>query len=139
MKIILLKKWMEIKPQSVEKKAKTTVLLYTTQKLLEVWQMKLIKKNTFTILIGLLFTTCLFVVVNNLSEDDSNYVAIEVEHGDTLWSYAKKYSDYSSMSEQRFIDWVEKHNELENGEILVGESIILPIETHHSDLMLASE
>jgi hypothetical protein len=58
--------------------------------------------------------------------DPSEYKTITVKNGDSLWGLAATYR--GNMSNQEFVSWVEKENNLtDRNTIQVGEKIVLPI------------
>lgn len=98
------------------------------KKPLKTKRQNLFKRNKhIMLLIGLLFLSS-FIIINQLTKDDSDYLKIQVKEGDTVWEYADKYSKYTHMNNDKFINWIEKKNNLYNGEINAGQKIILPVE-----------
>lgn len=61
-------------------------------------------------------------------QDKSDLVVIEVMPGDTIWSYAKQYNQYTNLPVSSFVEWVEKENAIYYGEIHPGDLLTLPIE-----------
>jgi LysM repeat protein len=58
--------------------------------------------------------------------DPSEYKTITVKNGDSLWGLAATYR--GDMSNQEFVSWVEKENNLTDRNIIqVGQKIVLPI------------
>lgn len=58
-------------------------------------------------------------------KDETTYVEITVQEGDTLWNLAKPYYDGKS-DYRKFIHEIRKLNDLEEGVIFPGQIIIIP-------------
>ncbi|UOE78392.1 cell division suppressor protein YneA [Parageobacillus thermoglucosidasius] len=86
----------------------------TTKKVLR----KFILKTTF----GVTFWIAIFWT---LQEPD--YTEIEVKYGDNLWKLAQKYENYHHLSNEEFVRWVERRNNIVNGRIYPGEKLIIPV------------
>ncbi|TFE02900.1 cell division suppressor protein YneA [Jeotgalibacillus salarius] len=69
----------------------------------------------------------LFLVFTQTATSDTSYAEVTVENGDTLWAYAEEYAGHSSMTPERFIEWVTEHNNLSSHVILAGDSLELPV------------
>lgn len=66
-----------------------------------------------------LFTVILSAVILMLSYTSSGqelnqYVKIEVQQGDTLWSIADQVADTKKINKNDFIEWVADKNQLQN-------------------------
>ncbi|MDZ5711820.1 cell division suppressor protein YneA [Jeotgalibacillus haloalkalitolerans] len=86
------------------------------------------RKYSFVILfvVTALFFS-LFLVFTNTANSDATYAAITVKNGDTLWAYAEEYASHTSMTPEKFIEWVTEHNELSSHVIVAGEQLELPV------------
>ena len=90
--------------------------------------MNWLQKNNY---IAILFGVTLFIVGYLLITDDGNtaYNEIKIEHGDTLWSLAERYS-----GEMSHIDWIKTvrtENNLLTENIEAGQELVIPISTDH--------
>jgi LysM repeat protein len=64
--------------------------------------------------------------------DSAEYKTITVKNGDSLWELAATYR--GNMSNQEFVHWVEKENNLtDRNTIQVGQKILLPIKQQPSN------
>ncbi|WP_239254841.1 cell division suppressor protein YneA [Listeria ilorinensis] len=59
--------------------------------------------------------------------DTENYSEIAINEGDSVWALAADYADESHMSQEEFVQWVEKENHLADGQIQTGDSLIIPV------------
>ncbi|MCO4850663.1 cell division suppressor protein YneA [Bacillus vallismortis] len=85
-----------------------------------------------------LFTVILSAVILLLSYTSSGqelnqYVKIEVQQGDTLWSIADQVTDKKKMNKQEFIEWVADKNHLQTTDIHPGDELVIPLKKKHQD------
>lgn len=64
------------------------------------------------------------IVVEAKVNNPTNHKIITVESGDSLWSIYKK--EEVNMSQEDFINWVMKKNNLQQSTIYPGQEIIIP-------------
>lgn len=79
-----------------------------------------------------LFTVILSAVILLLSyssngQELNQYVKIEVQQGDTLWSIADQVTDKKKMNKQDFIEWVADKNYLQTTDIQPGDELVIPL------------
>ncbi|PJY98521.1 MULTISPECIES: cell division suppressor protein YneA [Bacillus] len=85
-----------------------------------------------------LFTVILSAIILLLSYTSSGqeldqYVKIEVQQGDTLWSIADQVTDKKKMNKQDFIEWVADKNYLQTTDIQAGDELVIPLKKKHQD------
>ncbi|MDP4086449.1 MAG: LysM peptidoglycan-binding domain-containing protein [Bacillota bacterium] len=78
------------------------------------------------ILICLSFFICFIISIQSSHED--HYLKIKVSEGDSLWKIADNFSKEHSLSKVEFVNWVEKHNDIQGDRIFPGEKIVIPVE-----------
>ncbi len=84
----------------------------------------------FVLILFLAFTFS--VIISNANEDTSDvsykyFTSLEIEQGDSLWSIAQEYIDYSQYDGiQDYIDEVIAINHLKSDSIRAGQCIIIP-------------
>lgn len=78
------------------------------------------------VLIVIVFISSIILIAVS-SSDTKEYIQIEVGEGDTLWGFAEKYSEVAKMPTNKFIEWIEEENQIYNGLIYEGQTIVLPI------------
>lgn len=95
---------------------------------------KILSQYSFVILFVIL-SLVMALVLSSKSQPTINdeYLSITIEKGDSLWELATTYEH--DLSAKQFINWVKKENKI-NDEIVVGESIIIPIKKE--DILVAS-
>lgn len=95
---------------------------------------KILSQYSFVILFILLSLVMTFILSSKSQTTiNDEFLSITVEEGDSLWELATKYEH--DLSPKQFINWVKKENKI-NDEIIVGESIIIPVKKE--DILLAS-
>lgn len=57
----------------------------------------------------------------------NDYSEVNVSEGDSLWALADQYAGKSDMAKADFVSWVEKENNLADGHVEAGESVIIPV------------
>ncbi|AHI55800.1 cell division suppressor protein YneA [Listeria ivanovii] len=80
--------------------------------------------------------TCLvlgIVLMCTVVGNDSNYSEVNVDEGDSLWALADQYAGKSDMAKADFVSWVEKENNLTDGHVKAGESVVIPV--HETKLL----
>lgn len=82
------------------------------------------------------YFACLFFFVITFSliftirlGDPVEYITVQIENGDSLWNLSEEYKSKHRMTNDGFIAWVVRENQLDNTELQPGEILILPIET----------
>ncbi|WP_216827895.1 cell division suppressor protein YneA [Alkalihalobacterium elongatum] len=55
-------------------------------------------------------------------------IEIVVKEGDTLWGFATKYDHPFSVDE--FIHWVLQTNEMQESNLIAGQTLVIPIDTN---------
>lgn len=90
--------------------------------------MKLIYEKYFnTILLASVVLILSIFFSLSLEKDSANeYKSVRINEGDTLWSIANQYEDYS-FTKVEFINWIEKHNGVHADSLQPGQTIIIPI------------
>ena len=76
---------------------------------------------------GLYILSNILLQTIGVTNDLEDYLTINVERGDSLWSYSEQYQEYHGLNLKDFVAWVEKHNSVNHQELQVGQSITLPI------------
>ncbi|MFD2443643.1 LysM peptidoglycan-binding domain-containing protein [Bacillus sp. CGMCC 1.16607] len=89
-------------------------------------------KHTYTILlISISCFTALFLSFKSDLKEEQNMI-ITINHGDTLWDIAGRYSTVSGLSNKQFVNWMLTHNELDERKLTPGEQVVLPIKNFPS-------
>jgi len=89
---------------------------------------KLWNKYSYAItLIILSFSLSFILSLQHHSNDQDKYLKITVSEGDSLWGISNQYSEQHSLSNQEFVAWIKKHNEIDEDRIFPGEEIIIPV------------
>lgn len=57
----------------------------------------------------------------------NQYVKIEVQQGDTLWSIADQVADKKKINKSEFIEWVADNNHLQTSDIQPGDELVIPL------------
>ncbi len=87
------------------------------------------KFKTFIFLSVLTISFILFLILSSFSKVYSTniitYDRVYVESGDTLWQIASSYDNRLRIDE--FIYKIEKLNNIENGKIYPGDTLLIPI------------
>ncbi len=85
--------------------------------------------KTFIILSSLTISFIVFLILSSFTQVYSaNIITFDnvyVQTGDTLWEIAAKYDNNLRIDE--FIHKIEKLNDIENGKIYPGDTLIIPI------------
>ncbi|MDQ0216961.1 LysM peptidoglycan-binding domain-containing protein [Peribacillus cavernae] len=97
-----------------------------------------LQKHSYTLLLlGAVFLFSLFFFsLQSDKENINNYVTVTVSSGETLWEMAERYGN-ENLTKNDFIDWIEKHNQLQAESLKPGEKIVIPVEKDIN--VLASE
>ncbi|WP_271004224.1 cell division suppressor protein YneA [Listeria seeligeri] len=80
--------------------------------------------------------TCLvlgIVLMCTIIGNGSDYSEVGVSEGDSLWALADEYAGKSNMAKAEFVSWVEQENNLTDGHIKAGESVVIPV--HETKLL----
>lgn len=95
---------------------------------------KIWSQYSFAILLICLSFVLAFVLSGKSQTSiNDDYLSVKVEEGDSLWGLSQMYEH--DMSSKQFINWVKKNNKIDE-DIIVGQSIILPVKKE--DLLIAS-
>lgn len=99
---------------------------------------------SYIIVFGIVFILMLVTLHHSLAaKDESRYVKVEIENGDTLWEIAEKYSEQHSYTTKGFIDWVEKNNTINGNHIISGETLVIPVKKdtirNNGNVLLAND
>lgn len=85
--------------------------------------------RTFMFLSVLTISIVLFLILSSFtkvySSNNITYDSVYVESGDTLWKIASSYDNHLRIDE--FIYKIEKLNNINNGEIYPGDTLLIPI------------
>ncbi|MBC1860002.1 cell division suppressor protein YneA [Listeria welshimeri] len=74
--------------------------------------------------------TCLvlgIVLMCTVLGNSSNYSEVNINEGDSLWAIADEYASKSDMPKADFVAWVEKENNLTEGHVKAGDSVVIPV------------
>lgn len=89
--------------------------------------MKKLRKLVFRlILASLIFTKGLLIIIDGLEEKD--YIEVEVQPGDSLWSIAAEWTPYSEYDTNAMVKWMMEHNQKWDTVVQSGDVILIPIE-----------
>ncbi|AKL84634.1 cell division suppressor protein YneA [Bacillus atrophaeus] len=80
---------------------------------------------------GVLSAVILLLSFTNNDQEQNQYVKIEVQSGDTLWSLADQVSDTKKINKKDFIEWVTEENNLQTSDIQAGDVLTLPLKKEH--------
>lgn len=85
--------------------------------------------KTFIFLSVLTISIVFFLILSSFTKVYSSniitYDRVYVESGDTLWEIASSYNNHLRIDE--FIYKIEKLNDIKNGEIYPGDTLLIPI------------
>ena len=85
--------------------------------------------KAFLFLSVLTISVVLFLVLSSFtraySTNEITFDSVYVESGDTLWKIASSYDNHLRIDE--FIHKIEKLNNIKNGEIYPGDTLLIPI------------
>ena len=85
--------------------------------------------KTFVFLSVLTISVILFLTLSSFTKAYSTeiitYDTVYVESGDTLWEIASSYDNHLRIDE--FIYKIQKLNNINNGEIYPGDTLLIPI------------
>lgn len=89
---------------------------------------KIWDKYSYAILLIILSCSLAFILSLRFNSNvDEKYMSVTVSEGDSLWNISNQYSDQHTYSNQEFISWVKKHNEIDGDRIYPGDEIIIPV------------
>ncbi|HAZ4543984.1 TPA: cell division suppressor protein YneA [Listeria monocytogenes] len=57
----------------------------------------------------------------------NDYSEVNVSEGDSLWALADQYAGKSDMAKADFVSWIEKENNLADGHVEAGDSVVIPV------------
>ena len=66
------------------------------------------------------------VLINTFEEKE--YIEIEVQPGDSIWSIATEWSKHSDYSSNSMVEWIIKENNKWDTIISPGEFLLIPVE-----------
>lgn len=66
--------------------------------------------------------------------EEKQYVEVEVQPGDSLWSIATEWEDKSEYGASAMVNWMIEHNYKWDTVIRPGEVIVVPIERKNTQL-----
>nr|WP_173026404.1 LysM peptidoglycan-binding domain-containing protein [Aeromonas sp. Ne-1]AKO69691.1 cell division suppressor protein YneA [Aeromonas sp. Ne-1] len=98
---------------------------------------KFIRKNSYTLILFSLMVVFALVIANTIGKDDTEYTTITIKSGETIWQLSQEYSYMSKLSQENFIKWVEKNNDIHSATLQAGQSILLPIEKDMEHLFVS--
>jgi cell division protein YceG involved in septum cleavage len=79
------------------------------------------------ILIILSFVTAFVLSIRFNAFHQDEYLKVTVSEGDSLWKIADEYSADGSISNGEFVQWVQRHNNIDGDQIFPGEKIFIPV------------
>lgn len=92
---------------------------------------KLWNKYSYAIiLIGISCISALIVSFHFHTFHKENYKFVTITEGDTLWEIADSHSGETSLSNDEFVGWIKKHNNLQGDQIYPGDEILIPVHKH---------
>lgn len=93
-----------------------------------IYHMKLIFEKYFNtiLLASVVLILSIFFSLSLEKDSDNEYMSVRINEGDTLWSIANQYENYS-FTKVEFINWIEKHNRVHADRLQPGQTIIIPI------------
>lgn len=88
-------------------------------------------KESFSYLLS--FFIVVIVAVFALSytgekESLENYVDVEINEGDSIWTIADQYKEHHNLSKAEFVEWVQEKNGLQTAIIKAGDTVFIPID-----------
>lgn len=88
---------------------------------------KLWNKYSYAILLLVISSSFAFILsIQNGNDVEDQYMKVTVSAGDSLWKISDQYSEQLSISKKEFVNWVKKHNNIEE-HIYPGDEIIIPV------------
>lgn len=89
---------------------------------------KLWNKYSYAITLIILSSSLAIILsFHQHSKDENQYLKVKISEGDSLWNISNQFSNQHSLSNEDFVNWTKKHNEIEGEEIFPGEEIIIPV------------
>lgn len=86
-------------------------------------------KDFFILLLCLMsLSTLMATAINEFNSDPEPFAKVEVQPGDTIWDYAELLKEHHRLSAADFVDWVENNNAVFNGQIQIGQTLLLPVD-----------
>ncbi|WLR52541.1 LysM peptidoglycan-binding domain-containing protein [Bacillus tianshenii] len=64
------------------------------------------------------------------------YLQVTIKEGDTLWELSEQYKMHHNYSNQDFISWVERKNNVESIYLKPGQKIILPVKLDQAEVVM---
>ena len=75
---------------------------------------------------SVVFSTVPAMLINAFEEKE--YIEIEVQSGDSIWSIAAEWSEHSEFGANGMVDWIIKENNKWDTVIVPGEVLVIPVE-----------
>lgn len=89
---------------------------------------KLWNKYSYAITLIILSCSLSFILsFQHESTSQEEYLMVTITEGDSLWEIADQYANQHSLSNEEFVAWIKKHNEIDENKIFPGEEIIIPV------------
>ncbi|MFT8871254.1 MAG: LysM peptidoglycan-binding domain-containing protein [Sporolactobacillus sp.] len=82
------------------------------------------------VIVGIILFT-FFSLSHTVNADDTQqYRIITIHYGDTLWHIANAMRGESHLSNEQFINWVERTNGISGDQINAGQKLYIPVPIH---------
>jgi LysM repeat protein len=89
---------------------------------------KIWDRYSYAILLIILSCAVAFILSLRFNADvEEKFLTITVSEGDSLWEISNQYSNQHSYSNDEFVSWVQKYNEIDGNRIYPGEEIVIPV------------
>jgi nucleoid-associated protein YgaU len=85
------------------------------------------KQGTVHVIVFLCLVGGIFFTMSNLASDDTQYMEVTIEEGDSLWSISEEYNAKHHYSSWEFIQWVEERNSVNASAVFPGQKIVIPV------------
>lgn len=100
---------------------------------------KLWNSYCYAIILVFLSLAGSFILSFQLDEkQDEQYMVVTVSENDSLWEIAEEFAEKHQFSTAEFVQWMENHNGIINGEIHPGDLVAIPVkadeEVHVTEL-----
>ncbi|WP_349410607.1 cell division protein [Pseudalkalibacillus sp. SCS-8] len=61
------------------------------------------------------------------SEENIDYMNVKIEEGDTLWALYSKYKEHHTYTNEGFVQWVERNNDVRAEALKPGDTVLIPV------------